>query len=29
MPLTWRALLDELRHADLLVSAPAHASNPR
>jgi UDP-N-acetylmuramoyl-L-alanyl-D-glutamate--2,6-diaminopimelate ligase len=28
MPLTWSALLDELRRADLLVSAPAHAPDP-
>ncbi len=28
MPLTWSALLDELRRADLLVSAPSSASNP-
>jgi UDP-N-acetylmuramoyl-L-alanyl-D-glutamate--2,6-diaminopimelate ligase len=28
MPLTWAAVLDELRRADLLSSAPAHASDP-
>ena len=28
MPLTWSALLDELRRADLLISAPPPAPNP-
>jgi UDP-N-acetylmuramoyl-L-alanyl-D-glutamate--2,6-diaminopimelate ligase len=28
MPLTWAAVLDELRRADLLVDAPAHAPDP-
>jgi UDP-N-acetylmuramoyl-L-alanyl-D-glutamate--2,6-diaminopimelate ligase len=28
MPLTWTAVLDELRRADLLVSAPAKAEDP-
>jgi UDP-N-acetylmuramoyl-L-alanyl-D-glutamate--2,6-diaminopimelate ligase len=28
MPLTWTAMLDELRRADLLTSAPPHGSDP-
>jgi UDP-N-acetylmuramoyl-L-alanyl-D-glutamate--2,6-diaminopimelate ligase len=28
MALTWKAVLDELRRADLLASAPAHAADP-
>jgi UDP-N-acetylmuramoyl-L-alanyl-D-glutamate--2,6-diaminopimelate ligase len=28
VPLTWAAVLHELRHANLLVSAPAHAADP-
>ncbi|HET6837197.1 MAG TPA: UDP-N-acetylmuramyl-tripeptide synthetase, partial [Gemmatimonadales bacterium] len=28
MPLTWTALVDELRRADLLVDAPVHAIDP-
>lgn len=28
MPLTWAAVLDELRRADLLASAPAHGIDP-